>query len=125
MKYRALKIIAVIYMIASVLVALAAVGFGVLLAITPSVAGMEYTANGWVFEQGPPMVGQGIAVALGGILVGVVLFGFGELINLFIAVEANTRLTSEYFKARSRPRPSSSDRPGATDDGVSAIRALR
>ena len=91
MKYKALRLISNIYLIAAMLVG------GVILAITPSFS-VEYINGAYQTLRGAPMVGVGIGTAIGGLVAAVGLLAFSELIRLFIDIEENTRRTSEYLE---------------------------
>lgn len=90
-RYRALRIVSILYRIAAALVFLAGLVVGGLTMISPSVS-YDFSRGG--FEQGPPLVGAGIGILVGAILSAISLYAFGELLQLLIAMEENTRATA-------------------------------
>lgn len=115
-RFRGLRVVGTLYILAAVLVALAGVVVGVLLMTTPSFQGFDTDAAGnYVVRTGPPLVGAGVGVLVGGILIAITLYAISNFIGLMLAVEENTREAAEAMtklaNRSSKPRESSTDLP--------------
>lgn len=93
-KYRALRILSWVFRIIAVLIMLGGVAFGVLLAVTPSIQIDYSNLDGIRVIPAPPLVGPGIGLALSSVLISLFLYAFGQLLNLFMDLEENSRRTN-------------------------------
>lgn len=103
-KYRALRILSWVFRILAVLLAVVGVGFGVYFAVTPSV-NVDYDASGRIiFNDGPPLTGLGIGFIIAGVIVPLMFYAFGELLQLLISTEDNTARTAHMLARMNRRR---------------------
>ncbi len=96
MKYKALRLISDIFLILAIQAGIGGFIGGGLLSITRAKS-FEMVGGQYEVISGDLMVGQGIALAIGGLVAAAGLLAFIKLFRLFINIETNTRLPFEYL----------------------------
>jgi hypothetical protein len=109
-KYTVLRVIATLYKIAGVLVALGTVLF-VILIIVGAAASSQYMSQ-FGFDNSPIWAFMGVIFTfLGGGLSALGIYAIGEALYLLIGLEENTRFTAILLRDRFYPQPQSSPLP--------------
>jgi hypothetical protein len=110
-RYRALRIISMLYKIAGAIVLVFAIlsAVGVCLALVLGGAALQEFGRDFNNIRGMGLMSSllggilaGLAMLIGGGLWGLLLFAIGEGVEIIIAVEENTRTTAMYLAAQSR-----------------------
>lgn len=97
-KFAALRVIAALYKIAGLLVAI-----GTVLAVISIVGG---ALREYGFDRGSAVASIGVIfTSIAGGLLALGLFAIGDGLYLMIAIEANTRLTTILLRERAKPLP--------------------
>lgn len=103
-KYKALRTLSWVFRILAALLLLAGVGIGLYFALSPSI-NIDYDVNGRVvISDGPPLVGLGVGFIAAGIIIPLVMYSFGELLQLLISTEDNTARTAHLLARMAKKR---------------------
>lgn len=105
-KYRALRVVSLVYRIIAALIFLGALIGGGLTAVNPSI---QYDLYSNTFTSAPPATGAGLAIIAAGVITALGLYAFGELLSLLVDLEANTRATNALLNRLTRQQKQKPD----------------